>query len=167
METVQTSMRIAGNATAWRQFQDSVSALSISISDPEAQATQPCSHRLVSVGHCYDNWNILWVTMTSYPLWPCPHISPYNRECVKRHSTFFVRLVVLTQIFLSEDRERGREHSIPLQQQTLHAFLSALGTHNRNPEAYLKFHLILLIIVKSVCQTQVDGSQALPAILGR
>ncbi len=119
------------------------------------------------------SWPLLWqlkYPLGYYdiiPLWPCPHISPYNRECVKRHSTFFVRLVVLTQIFLSEDRERGREHSIPLQQQTLHAFLSALGTHNRNPEAYLKFHLILLIIVKSVCQTQVDGSQALPAILGR
>lgn len=75
--------------------------------------------------------------------------------------------MALTQIFLNEERERERELSISLQQQTLHAFLSALGTHNRNPEAYLKFHLILLIIVKSVCQTQVDGSQALLAILGR
>lgn len=90
---------------------------------------------------------------------------------MKRHSTFFsflffVRLVALTQIFLNEDREIERALH-PSTQQTLHAFLSALGSHNRNPEAYLKFHLILLIIVKSVCQTQVDGSQALPAILGR
>lgn len=61
---------------------------------------------------------------------------------------------------------RELEHFIFLQQQTLHAVFIALGTHNRNPEAYLKFHLILLIIVKSVCQTQVDGSQALPASCG-
>lgn len=128
----------------------------------------PCSHRLVSVGHCYDNWNALWVTMTSYPLWPWPHVSPYNKECVKRHSTFFFFFFCTiggTDTDIPQWEEK--ELSIPLQQQTLHAFLSALGTHNRNPEAYLKFHLILLIIVKSVCQTQVDGSQALPAILGR
>lgn len=140
-----------------------LSCILLTTSDPKAQVTQPSTDALI-----IDRCQLTNLVITKKcPLGCYDIIPPVTLTSREMESDRLKTLTPSNLLPVITSRRTSGESAVPLGSSPL-PLSQPPGTHNRNPKAYLKFHLIPLIIVENfLCQTSADGSQAPPAILAR